>query len=144
MAGWKPAPLEESIMTPQNLLYAETHEWVNVAHEGAKKIATIGISAFAVQQLTDLVFMQLPSVGTEVKAGKEFGEVESVKAVSPLYSPVSGQIVAVNDKLPTQLETLSSDPYGQGWMIKVALSDETELKLLLNQAAYDKQCAAEG
>lgn len=131
-------------MTPDNLLYAESHEWVKVADEGGQKVATIGISAFAVQQLTDLVFMQLPSVGTQVQAGKEFGEVESVKAVSPLYSPVSGKIVAVNDKLPTQLETLSSDPYEQGWMIKVAMSNEAELSKLLNQAAYDKQCAAEG
>src|SRR5215207_6749808 len=125
-------------MIPDDLLYAETHEWVRVANEGSQKIATIGISAFAVQQLTDLVFMQLPSVGTEFKAGKEFGEVESVTAVSPLYSPVSGKIVAVNDKLPAELETLSSDPYGQGWMIKVALTNESELAKLLDQAAYDK------
>lgn len=131
-------------MTPDNLRYAETHEWVKVAEEGGQKIATVGISAFAVQQLTDLVFMQLPSVGTEVQAGREFGEVESVKAVSPLYSPVSGKIVAVNDKLPAELETLSTDPYGAGWMIKVALSNESELDKLLDQSAYDKQCAAEG
>lgn len=128
-------------MKPEQLLYAETHEWVSVAEEGGQKLATVGISAFAVQQLTDLVFMQLPSVGAEVKAGKEFGEVESVKAVSPLYTPVSGKIVAVNDKLPMELETLSSDPYGQGWMIKVALSDDRELQKLLNHAAYEKQCA---
>jgi glycine cleavage system H protein len=131
-------------MTPDNLRYAETHEWVKVADEGGQKVATIGISAFAVQQLTDLVFMQLPAVGTQVQAGKEFGEVESVKAVSPLYSPVSGKIIAVNDHLPAQLETLSTDPYGQGWMIKVAMSNESELGKLHDQAAYDKQCAAEG
>ena len=131
-------------MTPENLKYAETHEWVRVAEEGGQKMATIGISAFAVQQLTDLVFMQLPAVGTEVRMGNEFGEVESVKAVSPLYSPVSGKIVAVNDKLPSQLETLSSDPYGQGWMIKVAMNNDSELSKLLDQAAYDRQCAAEG
>ena len=131
-------------MTPEKLLYAETHEWVRLAEQEGQKIATVGISAFAVQQLTDLVFMQLSPTGTEVKAGKEFGEVESVKAVSPLYSPVSGKIVAVNDKLPTMLETLSSDPYGDGWMIKVALSDDTELKKLLDYASYQKQCATEG
>ena len=79
--------------------------------------------------------MQLPSVGTQVQAGKEFGEVESVKAVSPLYSPVSGKIVAVNDQLPQKLETLSSDPFGQGWMIKVAVSDEADLKKLLDYSA---------
>lgn len=131
-------------MKPENLLFAETHEWANVSDEGGRKVATIGISDFAVQQLTDLVFMQLPAVGTEVKAGKEFGEVESVKAVSPLYSPVSGKIVAVNDQLPQKLETLSSDPFGQGWMLKVAVSDEADLKKLLDYAAYQKQCAAEG
>jgi glycine cleavage system H protein len=131
-------------MKPQDLLYAESHEWVRVSSEGGQKIATIGISDFAVQQLTDLVFMQLPSTGTQVQAGKEFGEVESVKAVSPLYSPVSGKIVAVNDQLPHKLETLSSDPYGEGWMIKVALDEESELQKLLDSAAYEKQCAAEG
>jgi len=129
---------------PENLLYSETHEWVSVATEGGQKIATIGISDFAVHQLTDLVFMQLPAVGTEVRAGKEFGEVESVKAVSPLYSPVSGKVVAVNDQLPKKLETLSHDPYGEGWMIKIAMTDEAELKKLLDHAAYQKQCAAEG
>ena len=131
-------------MKPEQLLYAETHEWVAAGNEGGRSVGTIGISDFAVQQLTDLVFMQLPAVGAEVSAGKEFGEVESVKAVSPLYSPVSGKIVAVNDQLPKKLETLSSDPYGEGWMIKVALSDESELKRLLDHAAYQKQCAAEG
>jgi len=131
-------------MTPENLLFAETHEWVGVGSEGTQKIATIGISDFAVKQLTDLVFMQLPAVGKEVRAGQEFGEVESVKAVSPLYSPVSGRITAVNDKLPERLETLSTDPFGQGWMIKVAMSDEADLAKLLDPAAYQKQCAAEG
>jgi glycine cleavage system H protein len=131
-------------MTPDKLLYAESHEWVSVATEGTQKIATIGITDFAVQQLTDLVFMILPAVGEGVKAKEKFGEVESVKAVSDLYSPVSGKITAVNDQLPTKLETLSTDPFGQGWMIKVALSDETELKKLFDYAAYQKQCAAEG
>lgn len=131
-------------MNPEELLYAETHEWVHVAAEGGRKVGTIGITAFAVQQLTDLVFMELPKVGATVVAGKEYGEVESVKAVSPLYSPVSGEVVAVNSALPTKLETLGSDPYGDGWMIKVALSDEAELKKLMNKAAYDKQCADHG
>jgi glycine cleavage system H protein len=131
-------------LTPQDLLFAETHEWVKIATEGGNRIATIGISDFAVQQLTDLVFMQLKAPGTELKAGDEFGEVEPVKAVSPLYLPVSGKIVAVNDSLPTKLETLSSDPYGEGWMIRVALADESELQKLLSPAAYEKQCAAEG
>jgi glycine cleavage system H protein len=131
-------------MKPDELLYAESHEWVHVANEGGQKLGTIGITDFAVHQLTDLVFMQLPAVGTEVQAGKEFGEVESVKAVSPLYSPVTGKVVAVNQELPKKLETLSSDPFGQGWMIRVALTSEPDLQKLMSKAAYDAQCAAEG
>lgn len=131
-------------MKPEELLYAETHEWVHVADEGGRKVGTVGITAFAVEQLTDLVFMELPKVGATVTAGKEFGEVESVKAVSPLYSPISGEVIAVNSTLPNKLETLGSDPYGDGWMIKVALANESELKKLLNLAAYQKQCADHG
>src|SRR3954466_13815622 len=86
-------------MKSEELLYAETHEWVHVAAEGGRKVGTVGVTAFAVEQLTDLVFMELPKVGATVAAGKEFGEVESVKAVSPLYSPVSGEVVAVNIRL---------------------------------------------
>ena len=131
-------------MKPKDLLYAESHEWVRVASEGGRKVATVGITAFAIQQLTDLVHMVLPKVGTQVKAGTPFGEVESVKAVSDLYSPVDGEVIASHNELPNKLETLGSDPYGEGWMIKVALSDESSLKKLMDAAAYEKQCAAEG
>jgi len=131
-------------VNPEELLYAETHEWVRMAEEDGQKVATIGISAFAVEQLTDLVFMELPAVGTLVKAQGEFGEVESVKAVSPLYSPVAGEIVAVNAKLPDALEMLGQDPYGEGWLIKVKVSDESGLAKLLDHAAYQKQCAEAG
>ena len=131
-------------MTPKDLLYAETHEWVRVADEGGRKVATVGITDFAIQQLTDLVHMVLPKVGTQVKSGQEFGEVESVKAVSSLYSPVSGEIIAVNSDLPGRLESLGKDAYAGGWMIKVAISDEGPLKKLMDAAAYEKQCAAEG
>jgi glycine cleavage system H protein len=130
-------------MKPEELLYAETHEWVGVGQEGGRKVGTIGITAFAIEQLTDLVHMVLPKVGTKVTAGKEFGEVESVKAVSSLYSPVSGEIVAVNDQLPHHLEKLGEDPYNNGWMIKVALADEGDLSKLMDHAAYQKQCASE-
>jgi glycine cleavage system H protein len=129
---------------PEELLYSETHEWVDVADEGGEKVATVGISAFAVEQLTDLVYMELPAVGASVEAGQAFGEVESVKAVSPLYSPVEGQIVAVNADLPNKLETLGEDPYGAGWIIKVKLSDDGALRKLLDYTAYQKQCAEEG
>jgi glycine cleavage system H protein len=131
-------------MNPKDLLYAETHEWVRVSQEGGRKIGTVGITAFALEQLTDLVHMVLPKVGARVQAGTPFGEVESVKAVSDLYSPVTGEVIAAHADLANKLETLSSDPYGEGWMIKVALSDEAPLKKLLDAAAYEKQCAAEG
>jgi glycine cleavage system H protein len=131
-------------MTPKDLLYAETHEWARVASEGGRKVATVGITDFAIQQLTDLVHMVLPKPGKQIKAGEEFGEVESVKAVSSLYSPVTGEIIAVNSDLPGRLESLSKDAYQDGWMIKVAITDEASLKTLMDAAAYEKQCAAEG
>jgi glycine cleavage system H protein len=131
-------------MNPKDLLFAETHEWVRVAPEGGRKVATIGITAFAIEQLTDLVHMVLPRVGTQLKAGTPFGEVESVKAVSDLYSPVDGEVIAVHSDLPGKLETLGSDPYGEGWMIKVALNDDSSLKNLMDATAYQKQCASEG
>ena len=124
-------------------MYAETHEWAHVTTTGGQKVATIGISAFAVEQLTDLVYMELPEVGRNLAAGEEFGVVESVKAVSPLYSPVAGQVVEVNSGLPDKLETLSADPYNAGWIIKVRLGDEAALSKLLSYSAYQKQCAAE-
>ena len=130
-------------MNPEELLYCETHEWVSITDEGGSKTATVGISKFAVEQLTDLVFMELPEPGTEVAAGDEFGEVESVKAVSSLYAPVAGKILEVNHDLPNNLETLSEDPYDKGWIIRLAVSDDSALSKLLDYQAYQKQCAAE-
>ncbi len=130
-------------MTPDKLLFAKTHEWVGVETEGGGKIAVIGVSAFALEALTDLVYIELPPVGRQLKAGETFGEIESVKAVSDLYSPVDGEVVAVHEGLGDRLETLNSDPYGEGWMIKVKLSSDAALKGLLDYAAYQKQCAEE-
>jgi glycine cleavage system H protein len=129
---------------PEDLLFSATHEWAYVTEAGGSKVATIGISAFALAQLTDLVYMELPEVGANVTAGDEFGEVESVKAVSPLYSPVTGEVIAVNTDLPEHLDQLSANPYEMGWIAKVRLSDESCLSRLLNHAAYQKQCEAEG
>ena len=126
------------------LLYAESHEWVDVAEEGGQKVATIGISAFAIEQLNDLVYMDLPDTGASVTAGEEFGEVESVKAVSPLFSPVTGEVIEVNSELPDNLERLNDDPYNAGWIIKVKLSDEVALGSMMDHAAYQKQCAESG
>ena len=94
-----------------DLKFAKSHEWIRPEAGG---VGTVGISAYAVEALTDLVFMQLPPVGKRVKAGESIGEIESVKAVSDLYAPVSGEIVAVNESLPGRLETLGKDPYGEG------------------------------
>ena len=126
------------------LRYAETHEWVDVAEDGGNKIATIGISGFALEQLNDLVYMDLPEVGKQLAAGDEFGEVESVKAVSPLYSPVSGEVVEVHAELPDSLDGINEDPYDFGWIIKVKLDDESSLDSLMDFAAYEKQCAEAG
>ncbi|MEX0675860.1 MAG: glycine cleavage system protein GcvH [Pirellulales bacterium] len=132
-------------MRPQELLYAKTHEWVHVDPDGAvQNIATVGISHFAVEALTDLVYLELPESGRQVKAGESFGEIESVKAVSDLYSPVTGEIVEVNTALADRLAQLQEDPYGAGWIVKIRLSDESELKNLLSHKDYEKQCAEEG
>ena len=126
-------------MKPEELLFAESHEWVHIAEDGEDKIATIGISSVAVEALTDLVYMDLPDVGAAVAAGESFGEVESVKATSDLYSPVDGQITEVNTGLPDSLETLNEDPYGAGWIIKVKLSSDEGLDSLLKYEAYQEQ-----
>lgn len=131
-------------MTPESLLYATTHEWVHVeTAAGGAKVATVGLSKFAVEALTDLVFIELPKVGTEVKAGETFGEVESVKAVSDLYSPVDGEVIEANNSLADALDKLSEDPYGEGWLIKIRISDESALADLLDYPAYEKRCAEE-
>ena len=99
-------------MNPEQLLYAKTHEWVHVETESeGGRIATVGISAFALEALTDLVFVELPEVGRQLQAGEAFGEIESVKAVSDLYCPVAGEVVEVNQSLPDQLETIGEDPH---------------------------------
>jgi len=131
-------------LKPEQLLYSETHEWVFVEPEGTGKVATIGISAFAIEQLTDLVYMQLPAVGKHLAKGDEFGEVESVKAVSSLYSPVEGDVVATNDDLPKNLERLTTDPYGTGWLLRVKVTRDDSLAGLMDYAAYQKQCAEHG
>ena len=130
-------------MTPEKLLFAKTHEWVRVEPEGGGKVATVGVSAFALEALTDLVYIELPAVGRQLKAGEPFGEIESVKAVSDLYSPVDGEVVAIHEGLADRLETLNADPYGEGWMVKIKLASESSLKNLLDYAAYQKQCAEE-
>ena len=126
-------------MKPEELRFAKSHEWVHVE----AGIATVGISAFAVEALTDLVYIELPEVGRSVTAGESFSEIESVKAVSDLYAPVTGEVVAVNEPLPDKLEVLSEDPFGEGWIVKIKISDEASLSTLMDHATYQKLCAEE-
>jgi glycine cleavage system H protein len=128
---------------PESLLFAKTHEWVAVSNDGGQKVATIGLTAFAVEALTDLVFIELPKVGRHVAAEESFCEVESVKAVSDVYSPVAGEVTAANDKLADDLELLSQDPFGEGWIARIKISDDAGLKNLMDYAAYQKQIAEE-
>ena len=130
-------------MPPQRL-YSKTHEWVRVeADPAGGKIAVVGLTAFALELLTDLVHVELPTVGRQVRAGQPLGEIESVKAVSDVYSPVDGTIAAVNAALPGNLEHLADDPYQAGWFVKIKISNEAGLAQLLDEAAYKKQCDEE-
>ena len=130
-------------MNPEQLLYAKTHEWIAVEETDGGKVATVGISKHAVEALTDLVFIELPKPGAAVDAEQAFCEVESVKAVSDVYSPVAGEVVDVNAPLADALEKLSDDPYGEGWIAKVRITDESGLAALMDHAAYEKMCAEE-
>jgi glycine cleavage system H protein len=106
-------------------------------------VATIGISDFAVKQLTDLVYIELPAVGKSFSVGQDFGVVESVKAASDLYAPLSGEVVAVNKELEDDLAALSDDPFGKGWMIKMKVADPAELAALMDRTAYENHCQSE-
>ena len=128
-------------MKPEQLLFAESHEWIHVADVDGEKIGTIGISAHAVEALSDVVYMELPEVGSTVTKEQSFGEVESVKATSDLFSPVDGEVIEVNTGLPDNLEVLNTDPYGAGWIIKVKLTDDQGLAKLLDHSAYESQCS---
>ncbi len=119
---------------PEGLKYTEDHEWVLVEND----IATIGITDFAQDQLGDVVFVELPEVGDTVEVGKTFGVVESVKAVSDVYAPVSGEVVEVNEELPDEPEALNNSPYEAGWMAKIKLTDTAALDGLMDVVAYQE------
>lgn len=131
-------------MNPEELLFAKTHEWVHLSkNANGETIATVGISAFALEALTDLVFIDLPPVGRRVEAGAAFGEVESVKAVSDLYSPVDGEVIEVNSAVAERLDRIAEDPYGANWLVKIRVSGEVKPGTLLSYREYQKQCAEE-
>jgi len=117
---------------PEELKYTEEHEWVLVEDD----VATVGISDFAQDQLGDIVFVELPEVGDNLEVGKAFGVVESVKAVSDVYAPVSGEVVEINEDLPDAPEAVNNSPYEDGWMIKIKLSDAAQLESLMDVTAY--------
>ena len=126
-------------MDPKTLRFSPTHEWVSLQGD----VATIGISKFAVDQLTDLIMIDLPSVGTRLSAGKGFGEVESVKAVSDLYAPISGEVVEVNADVSQDVQLLADDPYGKGWLVKARIEAPAEVSSLLDHDAYQRKVAEE-
>jgi glycine cleavage system H protein len=126
--------VETKIEIKDDLKYTKEHEWVKVE----KDIATVGITDYAQKQLGDVVFVELPQVETVVEQMKPFGVIEAVKAVSDLFSPVSGEVIEVNNQLESQSNLINSDPYGQGWIIKIKVKDTKELEALLSPADYRK------
>ena len=126
-------------MTPEDSRYAKSHEYVHVEGE----IGTVGITDYAQKELGDVVFVELPQVGTQLEAGDELGSIESVKAVSELFAPVSGEVVEINETLADKPELVNTDPYGDGWMIRIRVSDATELDDLMNAEEYEEYCETE-
>ena len=124
---------------PENLLYTQEHEWIRVD----KNNAIMGITQFAQDQLGDIVFVELPEVGTVIEKETPFGVVESVKTVSDLYAPVSGTVKAVNQELESSPEQVNNAPYGSGWIIEIEISDKNELEKLMSPEKYIKQCDKE-
>ncbi len=125
-------------MIPQDLKYAKSHEYARIAGEEA----TIGISDYAAEQLGDVVFVELPEVGRELSKGESFGVVESVKAVSDLYAPLSGKVIAVNERLNDESSLINDDPYGDGWIIKIAPSNPAEASEILDAKQYEELVGA--
>lgn len=123
---------------PTDLRYTRDHEWVRLDGEEA----VVGITQYAADQLGDIVFVELPDAGKAVEASRPFGVVESVKAVSDLFAPLTGEVVATNDALAGGPELVNSDPYGEGWMVRLRLADPADLDDLLDAAAYDALVAA--
>jgi glycine cleavage system H protein len=124
-------------MDLKTLRYTPTHEWVSLTGD----VATIGITKFAVDQLTDLIMIELPAVGTRIAPGKAFGEVESVKAVSDLYAPIAGTVIEANGAVAADVQILAEDPYDKGWLIKVKVDQPADTANLLDLDAYEHKIA---
>jgi glycine cleavage system H protein len=126
---------------PKELKYSNTHEWARTEEDGT---ITIGITDHAQELLGDVVFLEFPEVDSEVNAGDEAGVVESVKAASDIYAPISGTVIAVNDALEQSPGLINSDPYGEGWLFRIEPAEKQELNKLLTADAYSAQVVAEG
>ncbi len=127
-------------MDPNSLRYSESHEWASLAGD----VCTVGITQFAVDQLTDIVYCELKEPGTRLALGDRLGEIESVKAVSDLYAPVAGEVVAVNDAVKSDTSLITAEPYGKGWLVKIKLAPGTKLDHLKTLEQYQKQIAEGG
>jgi glycine cleavage system H protein len=120
---------------PEDLKYTNSHEYIRLDGD----IATVGITAFAIDQLGDIVFLDLPEVGTEIEKGQPFGTIESVKAVEDIYAPVTGTVLEANTDLVDAPETIGEDPYGKAWLLKVSITDATELDGAMSSAVYQQK-----
>jgi glycine cleavage system H protein len=125
-----------SAMYPDDLFYTKDHEWARVETRDGRKVVTVGITRFAIEQLGDLTQVDLPKEGETVKQAEVFGSVESVKAVSDLFAPVTGKVIKVNSPLADSPEYVNEDPYDEGWMIQVEVGNPAELDALMNAEAY--------
>lgn len=125
-------------MYPEDLKYAESHEWVKIEGD----TATIGISSYAAKKLGDIVYVELPEVGDEVEAGEQMGTIESVKAASEFYSPITGEVIEINEELEDAPETVNDSPYEDGWFVKVKFTKDPDS--LMDSKAYGEHCEQEG
>ena len=128
-------------MYPQDLRYTKDHEWIRLEAGGK---AGVGITQYASEQLGDIVFLDLPAPGKKVAADEELGTVESVKAVSEIFAPVSGEVLESNPKLGEKPELVNQDPHGEGWLVRIALSSPAEVEKLMDAAAYERHVASAG
>jgi glycine cleavage system H protein len=124
---------------PAGLKYSKEHEWV----AAEDSVATIGITDYAQEQLGEVVYVELPAIGDKISKDDPFGVVESVKAVSDIYAPISGTVIEINQELPESPETVNDDPYGDGWLIKIRINDNSELDDLMDGEEYEEMVAAE-
>jgi glycine cleavage system H protein len=130
-------------MYPEGFRYTKDHEWVNVDRKLDDSVATVGITEYAQEQLGDVDFAELPKVGVKMNAGQSFGTVESVKAVSEIFMPVSGEIAEINSTLVDTPESINKDPHGSAWLVKIKMSDPAEVSRLMDAKAYESYVATQ-